>query len=164
MKNNLEITRWWFFCNDLKYCLKWWQWSGQQMIHEWRLKEQKPTHQMTGGFSLPNNNNNNLSSKFNFKMKEEAYSAAKPKAEINENQLKRLKRVQGESYFGPQIFLLSLIEAEEKLERQGLIERPIRWVAFIILFFSLSRNLLHCIPAFVSIRKHTYWMCLRCMH
>lgn len=59
-------------------------------------------------------------------MKEEAYSAAKLKAEINENQLKRLKRVQGESYFGPQIFLLSLIEAEEKLERQGLIERPIR--------------------------------------
>lgn len=51
------------------------------MIHEWRLKKQKPTHLMTGGFSLPNNNNNNnLSSKFNFKMKEAAYSAPKLQA------------------------------------------------------------------------------------
>lgn len=81
---------------------------------------------MTGGFSLPNNNNNYLSSKFNFKMKEEAYSAPILKVEINENQWKHLKRVQGESYFGPQIFLLSLIEAEKKLETHGLTERPIR--------------------------------------
>lgn len=112
MKNNLEITRWWFFCNYLKYYLKWWQWSGQQVIHEWRPKEQKPTRQITGGFSLPNNNNNNLSSKFNFKMKETAYSAPELKAEINENQLKHLKRVQAESCFGPQMFPFSLTEAE----------------------------------------------------
>lgn len=45
-------------------------------------------------------------------MKETAYSAPKLKAEINDNQLKHLKRVQAESYFGPQIFPLSLIEAE----------------------------------------------------
>lgn len=80
-------------------------------------------HLMTGGFSLPNNNNNNLSSKFNFKMKEAAYSAPKLKAEINENQLKHLRRVQGESYFGPQTFPSSLIEAEKKLEKHSLTER-----------------------------------------
>lgn len=45
-------------------------------------------------------------------MKETAYSAPKLKAEINEDQLKHLKRVQAESYFGPQIFPLSLTEAE----------------------------------------------------
>jgi len=59
-------------------------------------------------------------------MKEVAYSAPKMKAEINENQSKHLKRVQGERYFGPQIFLMSLKEAEKQLERHGLTERPIR--------------------------------------
>lgn len=47
-------------------------------------------------------------------MKEAAYSAPKLKAEINENQLKHLKRVQGESYFGPQIFLLIFPDRDRK--------------------------------------------------
>lgn len=56
-------------------------------------------------------------------MKEAAYSAPKLKAEINENQLKHFKKVEGESYFGPQIFLPSLTEAEKKPERCSLKER-----------------------------------------
>lgn len=55
-------------------------------------------------------------------MKEAAYSASKLKTEINGNQLKHLKRVQRERYFGPQIFLLFLTEAEKKLKRHGLTE------------------------------------------
>lgn len=161
MKNNLEITRWWFFCNNLKYYLKWGQWSGQWMTHEWRSKEQKPTHQITGGFSLPNNNNsNNLSSKFNFKMKETAYSAPKLKAEINENQFKHLKSASRELFWTSNIPLVP--DRGRILGRDGLTERRNRWGIFIILFSSLSRKLLHLTSAFVSRCKHKYWMCLGC--
>lgn len=84
-------------------------------------------------------------------MKEAAYSAPKLKAEINENQLKHFKKVEGESYFGPQIFLPSLTEAEKKPERCSLKERSIKGAAFTIFLFPLSRKLLHCLSAFVMI-------------